>query len=64
MCPCDLHSHFKKMDKDASGDLSKKEFRHAVEMFGFTRATKESVDAAFDVLDANHSSKLDYVERA
>ena len=55
--------HFKKMDKDKSGHLSKKEFRAAVELMGFKSATKESVDAAFSILDDDHSGKIQYIER-
>ena len=57
-----LIDHFKGMDTDASGELSKKEFRQAVARLGFVRASRPSVDEAFTVLDEDHSGQLGYTE--
>ena len=55
--------HFRDMDADGSGELTKKEFGKSVKAMGFVHATKAAIDAAFDALDTDHSGKLDYSER-
>jgi len=45
-----------------TGEVAKKEFYAAIKAMGFVRATPESVEATFDVLDGDHSAKLGYLE--
>ena len=53
---------FRQIDKDKSGELSKKEFREAVRELGFEIAPKEQIDAVFALLDPDKSGKLSYEE--
>lgn len=54
--------HFRDMDKDESGAVTKKEFGVAVRTMGFVEATREQCDALFSYLDVDGSGSIPYAE--
>ena len=53
---------FRQVDKDGSGELSKKEFTAAVRMLGFETVPKADIDAVFLLIDPDKSGKITYEE--
>lgn len=52
---------FKKIDKNASGTLTKSEIRKGFDMFG-KPISDEQINAIFDAVDSNHNGKINYTE--
>ena len=55
-------SFFQEIDKDGSGELTKKEFGKAIRDLGFETVPKSEIDAVFDQLDPDRSGKISYEE--
>ena len=55
-------SFFQEIDKDGSGELTKKEFGKAIRDLGFETVPKADIDAVFDQLDPDRSGKISYEE--
>lgn len=56
--------HFRDIDANADGDLSKKEFCVAVKKMGFIDATQDELDAVWDAFDVDKSGTIPYKECA
>ena len=54
--------HFREMDEDGSGTITKKEFAVAVRKMGFEEATRDECDVVFSYLDADGGGTLPYSE--
>ena len=54
--------HFRVLDQDGDGDLTRKEFAKAARAMGFLNATKEECDFVFAWLDTDGSGTVPYKE--
>ena len=55
---------FRRWDEDASGSVTKNEFRKALKAIGFLDYPDADLDGVFDLLDTDGSEKLEYAELA